>query len=70
MTAFVTLGAFPFHATELEIGARPRTIGVACNALSPEPVQTVDFVSGFMPVRIGGFPVSYTHLTLPTNREV
>jgi len=55
MTAFVTLGAFPFHATELEIGARPRTIGVSCNALSAEPVQTVDFVSGFIPVRIGGF---------------
>lgn len=55
--SFATLGAFPFHVTGLEIGARPRTIGVACNALSPEPVQTVDFVSGYMPVRIDGYMV-------------
>lgn len=52
MTAFLTLGAFPFHAKRVVIGARPRTIGVSCNALSAEPVQTVDFVSGFMPVTI------------------
>jgi len=55
--SFATLGAFPFHVTGLEIGARPRTIGVSCNALSPEPVQTVDFVSGYMPVTISGFMV-------------
>jgi len=55
--SFVTLGAFPFHATGVEIGARPRTIGVSCNALSPEPVQTVDYVSGYMPVRIDGYMV-------------
>ena len=52
---FITLGAFPFHASEVELGARPRTVVVSCNALSAEPVQTVDYVSGFMPVTIRGW---------------
>ena len=40
-------------------GARQRlqTIRIAAPAISPEPIR----------VRV---PVSYTHLTLPTNREV
>ena len=52
MSAFLTLGAFPFRARAVEIGAVPRTITVSCNALSLEPVQTVAYVSGFMPIRI------------------
>lgn len=54
---FVTLGASWFHATEIEIGALPRTITVCSNALSAEPVQVNSFVSGYMPVRIDGFMV-------------
>ena len=52
MTAFITLGAFPFHANAVELGAVPRTVTVSCNALSSEPVQTVAYISGFMPIRI------------------
>lgn len=54
---FVTLGAFWFHALQVEIGALPRTITVCANALSAEPVQVNSFVSGYMPVRIDGFVV-------------
>jgi len=52
MPNLATLGAVTFHSTAIEIGALPRTIGVAANALSVEPVQTVDFISGFLPIRI------------------
>jgi hypothetical protein len=48
------LGAFGFHSTSVEVGAVPRTINVQTNALATEPIQTVDFVSGFMPVVIAG----------------
>lgn len=51
----VTLGAFVFDAATVTIGARPRTVGVACNAISPYPVQTTDFISGYRPITIGGF---------------
>ena len=51
----VTLGAFRFSATSVEVGALPRTIGVTCNALSPNPVQTTDFTSGYRPITIEGY---------------
>jgi len=54
MPNLATLGAVMFHSTNIEVGALPRTIGVAANALSREPVQTVDFINGFLPIRVDG----------------
>ena len=52
---FVTLGAFPFKATAVHIGAKPRTVNVSANALSSWIVQTTDFVSGYRPIAIEGY---------------
>jgi len=52
---FLTLGAFPFRAREVTLGGVPRQIGVGANALSAEPVQTTDYISGYMVVAISGF---------------
>jgi hypothetical protein len=52
---FVTLGAFDFTAQQIELGPLPRSVTVASNALSSEPIQVNAFVSGFMPVAIYGF---------------
>jgi hypothetical protein len=63
--AIATLGAFAFDGTggaaivgDIEIGALPRTIVVAANALSTTPVQvnayTSDFVKVKLPVKLSG----------------
>jgi len=65
MADFATLGAFVFNGTsgasivgEIEIGPRPRTIGLSYNALSATIVETTDVVSGFrqitLPVKLAG----------------
>ncbi|MEN6426097.1 MAG: hypothetical protein ABFE13_12080 [Phycisphaerales bacterium] len=51
----VVLGTLRFSATSVEVGSLPRTIGVACNALSPKPLQTTDFTSGYRPITIEGY---------------
>jgi hypothetical protein len=50
--SLVTLGALQLVATDVEIGALPRTIGLACNPLAAEPKQTFDYVSGYQPVKM------------------
>jgi len=54
MPNLCTLGGSAFHSTSIEVGPLPRTIGVSSNCLSDEPVQTVDFISGYQQVTIGG----------------
>jgi hypothetical protein len=54
MPSLVTLGTFTFHSTKIDVGPLPRTIGVQANALSLEPVQTVDYIAGYLPVTIAG----------------
>jgi hypothetical protein len=48
------VGGVSFHSTSIEIGPPARTIGVSANCLSEEPVQTVDFLSGYQQVRVEG----------------
>jgi len=54
MANLATLGGVTFHSTNIEVGGVPRALGVSTNALAPEPVQTVDYISDFMQVRIDG----------------
>ena len=54
MPNLVSLGGVNFHSTSIEIGPPARTVGVSANAFSKEPVQTVDFISGYQQVRIDG----------------
>lgn len=51
----VTLGAFVFNPSAIRVGAKPRTINVATNALAANPIQSTAFTSGFRPITIGGF---------------
>lgn len=57
--AIATVGAFAFTGEngasingEIVVGALPRTITVASNALSAAPVQVSDFISGYRPIRL------------------
>ncbi len=57
--AIATLGAFAFDGVggaaingTIEIGPKPRTVSVNANALSGGPVQTTDYVSGYLPVTL------------------
>jgi len=57
--AVVTLGAFAFTGDngasivgEIRIGAKPRTIVVASNALAAAPVQVNAFTSGYRPITL------------------
>lgn len=56
--ALVTLGAFSAPCAGVLIGARPREVGIAANALAPLPLETTDYVSGFRPVTIQGWKLS------------
>jgi hypothetical protein len=52
---FCRLGVTHIVVTKMHIGRRQRTIGISANALAEEPVQTVDFTSGYQPIDIAGY---------------
>lgn len=52
---FCKLGAFQFASRSVTVGAQPRTVKVQTNALATEPIQTIDYVSGYTPITIEGF---------------
>jgi thiamine transporter ThiT len=54
MPSLVVIGAVTLHSVTVEVGALPRAIGVSANALSLEPVQTFDYISGFLPIAVSG----------------
>lgn len=53
--AFCTLGAADFIATNIEIGARPRTIITCATALSSAPVQVGSFIPDLRPITLEGY---------------
>jgi hypothetical protein len=54
MSSLVVLGSVTLHSVSVEVGTLPRIIGVNANALSLEPVQTVDYIGGYLPISVAG----------------
>mgnify|MGYP003299285606 FL=1 len=48
----------------------PYHLGGIFSTFNTDAIKEADFHAGGFPARYGGRTVSYTHLTLPTNREV
>jgi hypothetical protein len=52
---FVTLGAFKFKSTSVEVGAVEKEVKTVASPFSGGPFQAFSFVKGFRSVRIEGF---------------